>query len=112
MPVFVPDTGDLVWLTFDPQVGHEQAGRRPALILSPRSYNRKSGLALGCPLTNQVKQCPFEVPLPPGCGASGAILADQLKSLYWSARRAAKIGRVSQPTLDEVFARLDPLLRY
>ena len=83
MAVFVPDAGDLVWLTFDPQAGHEQAGRRPALVLSPRSYNQKSGLALVCPVTNQVKGYPFEVPLPPGCGASGAILADHLKSLDW-----------------------------
>lgn len=112
MAAFVPDAGDLVWLTFDPQAGHEQAGRRPALVLSPRSYNHKSGLALICPVTNQVKGYPFEIPLPPGCGVSGAILADHLKSLDWSARRVAKIGRIPPSTLDEVLARLAPLLGY
>jgi mRNA interferase MazF len=112
LAAFVPDAGDLVWLTFDTQAGHEQAGRRPALVLSPRSYNQKSGLALACPITNQVKGYPFEVPLPPGCGVSGAILADHLKSLDWSARRVTKIGRIPQPILDEVLARLAPLLGY
>jgi len=112
MAVFVPDAGDLVWLAFDPQAGHEQAGRRPALVLSPRSYNQKAGLALVCPVTNQLKGYPFEVPLPPGCGASGAILADHLKSLDWNARRAAKIGRIPPSTLEEVLAKLAPLLGY
>src|SRR5438874_1833133 len=106
MAVFLPDAGDLVWLTFDPQAGHEQAGPRPALVLSPRSYNQKSGLALVCPVTSQAKGYPFEVPLPPSCVASGAILVDHLKSADWRARRAEKIGRVPPPTLDEVFARL------
>ena len=112
MAVFVPDAGDLVWLTFDPQAGDEQAGRRPALVLSPRSYNQKSGLALACPITSQVTGYPFEVPLPPGCGVSGAILTDHLKSLDWSARRLAKIGRIPRSTLDEVLAKLAPLLGY
>ena len=112
MAAFVPDAGDLVWLTFDPQAGHEQAGRRPALVLSPRSYNQKSGLALVCPITNQVKGYPFEVSLPQGCGASGAILADHLKSLDWSARRVARIGRIPPVILDEVLAKLAPLLGY
>ena len=102
MPAFVPDAGDLVWLT----------GRRPALVLSPRSYNQKSGLALLCPITNQIKGYPFEVALPHGCGASGAILADHLKSVDWAARRAAKIGRLPPPTLDEVLAKLAPLLGF
>ena len=112
MPAFVPDAGDLIWLTFDPQAGREQAGRRPALVLSPRSYNQKSGLAVLCPITNQIKGYPFEVPLPPGCGASGAILADHLKSVDWSARRAGKIGRIPPSTLDEVLAKLAPLLGF
>lgn len=112
MAALVPDAGDLVWLTFDPQAGHEQAGRRPALVLSPRSYNQKSGLALVCPVTSQVKGYPFEVPLPPGSAVSGAILADQLKSVDWSARRTAKIGRIPPPALEEVLARLAPLLGY
>src|SRR3984893_3329490 len=112
MAVFVPEAGELVWLTFDPQAGHEQAGRRPALVLSPRSYNQKSGLALACPLTNQIKGYPFEVPLPSGCGVSGAILADHLKSLDWSVRRATKISRIPPSIQDEVLAKLAPLLGY
>lgn len=112
MPAFVPDAGDLIWLTFDPQAGREQAGRRPALVLSPRSYNQKSGLAVLCPVTNQIKGYPFEVPLPQGSGVTGAILADHLKSVDWNARRAAKIGRIPLPALEEVLAKLAPLLGY
>ena len=112
MPAFVPDAGDLIWLTFDPQAGHEQAGRRPALVLSPKAYNQKSGLLLVCPVTNQIKGYPFEVPLPGGCGASGVVLADHVKSLDWKVRRAERIGRVPPPALNEVLARLAPLLGY
>ena len=112
MPAFVPDAGDLVWLNFDPQAGHEQAGRRPALVLSPKPYDQKSGLALVCPVTSQMKEYPFEVLVPVGCGVRGVILADHVKSLDWKARQAGKIGRVSPPTLNEVLARLAPLLGY
>lgn len=112
MAAFVPDAGDLIWLTFDPQAGHEQAGRRPALVLSPKPYNRKSGLALVCPATNQVKGYPFEVPAPRDCGVSGVFLADHVKSLDWKARQAEKIGTVPLSTLNEVLARLAPLLGY
>src|SRR5207245_2851651 len=82
---YVPDTGDLVWLTFDPQAGHEQRGRRPALILSPRAYNSKARLAIACPVTSHVKVYPFEVPLPPGGKISGVVLADHVKNLDWQA---------------------------
>ena len=112
MPVYVPDSGDLVWLTLDPQAGHEQGGRRPALVLSPRIYNLKSGLALVCPITNQAKGYPFEVSVPSGCGVTGVVLADQLKSLDWKARQAAKIGRLPADALQDVLARLAPLLGY
>jgi mRNA interferase MazF len=112
MTAFVPDAGDLVWLTFDPQAGHEQAGRRPALVLSPKPYNQKSGLALVCPVTSHVKGYPFEVPVPGGCGVKGVILSDHVKSLDWKARRAEKIFRVPPATLNEVLARLAPLLGY
>jgi mRNA interferase MazF len=112
MPTFVPDAGDLIWLTFDPQAGHEQAGRRPALVLSPKSYNRKSGLALVCPVTNQIKGYPFEVPVPRECVVTGVFLADQVKSIDWKARQAERIARVPPPTLNEVLARLAPLLGY
>jgi mRNA interferase MazF len=109
---FVPDVGDLIWLTFDPQAGHEQAGHRPALVLSPKSYNQRSGLALVCPVTNQIKGYPFEVQVPAGCGVSGAILADHVKSLDWKSRRATRIGRVPSVVVNEVLARLSPLLGY
>ena len=112
MPVYVPDSGDLVWLTLDPQAGHEQGGRRPALVLSPRIYNPKSGLALVCPITHQAKGYPFEVSVPSGCGVTGVVLADQLKSLDWKARQAAKIGRLPADALQDVLARLAPLLGY
>jgi mRNA interferase MazF len=82
----VPRRGDVVWLTFNPQAGHEQAGRRPAVVLSPLSYNAKVGLALLCPITSAVKGYPFEVTIPNGLPASGVILADQVKSLDWRAR--------------------------
>jgi mRNA interferase MazF len=112
MPGFVPDRGELVWLTFDPQARREQAGRRPALVLSPKRYNQRSGLALVCPVTSQIKGYPFEVVVPAGCGVSGVILADHLKSLDWTARRVEKIGCVPMTTLDEVLSRLAPLLDY
>lgn len=104
---FVPDAGDFVWLTFDPQ-----SGRRPALVLSPKVYNSRSGLALACPVTNQVKGYPFEVAVPAGSGASGVILADHLKSVDWTARRAERLGRCTNEVMDEVRAKLAPLLGF
>ena len=112
MPAYVPEAGDLIWLTFDPQAGHEQAGRRPALVLSPKPYNQKSKLALVCPVTNQIKGYPFEVPVPRDCGVTGVFLADHVKSLDWKVRQAERIGSVPLPTLNEVLARLAPLLGY
>jgi len=109
---FVPEAGDFVWLTFDPQAGREQAGRRPALVLSPRAYNVKSGLALVCPIASQVKGYPFEVAVTAGQGATGVILADHLKSVDWKVRRAEKLGRCTTEVIDEVRARLAPLLGY
>lgn len=106
----VPDAGDLVWLTFDPQAGREQAGRRPAVILSPADYNRRSGLALACPITSQAKGYPFEVALPQGLAIGGVILADHLKSLDWRTRRAEPAGRLPPDTLREVLDRLAALL--
>jgi mRNA interferase MazF len=107
-----PEAGDLIWLTFDPQAGREQAGRRPALVLSPRIYNTRSGLALVCPITNQAKGYPFEVDVPDGHGVTGVILADHVKSVDWKVRRAEKVGRCSSEAIDEVRARLAPLLGY
>jgi mRNA interferase MazF len=105
MPAFVPDAGDLIWLTFDPRAGHEQAGRRPALVLSPKSYNQKSGLALVCPVTNQMKGYPFEVPVPRDRGVTGVILADRVKSLDWKQRQAERLGSVPPSTLSEATER-------
>ena len=109
---FVPDAGDFVWLTFDPQAGREPAGRRPALILSPKIYNSRSGLALACPITNQAKGYPFEVPANPESGVTGVILADRAKSIDWKARRAELLGHCARSVLDEVLAKLAPLLGY
>ena len=110
---YVPETGDYIWLTFDPQAGREQAGRRPALVLSPRTYNAKSGLALVCPITNQAKGYPFEVAAPAVAhGATGVILADHLKSVDWKARRAERIGHCPVEAVEEVRSRLAPLLGY
>ncbi len=109
---YVPDAGDLVWLSFDPQAGHEQSGRRSALVLSPAPYNEKSGLALICPITSRVKGYPFEVSLPEGSKLSGVVLADQLRSLDWRARRAERAGRVPREVISEVLARLAALLNF
>jgi mRNA interferase MazF len=106
----VPDAGDLVWLTFDPQAGHEQPGRRPALILSPRVYNSKARLALACPITSQTKGYPFEVPLPSGSKITGVILADHVKNLDWQARRIVFESKAPADVLTEVRERLRALL--
>ena len=109
---FIPDAGDLIWMNFDPQAGREQAGRRPAVVLSPASYNRKSELALVCPVTTKSKGYPFEVPLPEGSPISGVVLADQVKSIDWANRRAERIGQVSPDVLDEILGRIRPLLGF
>ena len=101
---FVPEAGDIIWLTFDPQAGREQAGRRPALVLSPRSYNAKSGLALVYPITSQSKGYPFEVTVPSTHGVTGVILADHVKSIDWKARHAERLGACPTEVLDEVRA--------
>ena len=105
-----PKRGDIVWLSFTPHAGHEQAGHRPALVLSPEPYNKKVGLALACPVTSQVKGYPFEVLVPNGLAVSGAILADQLKSLDWKARKARFCCTMPAATVAEVLRKLEPLL--
>jgi mRNA interferase MazF len=110
MPTYAPRRGDVVWLTFDPQAGHEQAGRRPAFVVSPESYNRKTGLFVACPVTSRVKGYPFEVPLPTGIAVSGVVLADQIKSLDWKARRAEFATSTDEATVDQVVARILPLI--
>jgi mRNA interferase MazF len=108
MAAWVPDSGDVVWLHFDPQAGHEQAGHRPALVLSPARYNGLRGMMICCPMTSRIKGYPFEVVLsrdPPS-----TVLADQIKSLDWRARGAVHKDRVSSEVLAEVRARLKVLL--
>lgn len=105
---FVPDAGDIVWLQFDPQAGHEQAGHRPALVLSPAAYNGKTGLMLCCPMTTQIKGYPFEVRI--AGDTDSAVLADQVKSLDWRARRAKLKGRISAAELAEVRAKVMALV--
>lgn len=107
---YVPERGHVVWLTFDPQAGHEQAGRRPALVLSPAAYNRRIGLLLACPVTSQAKGYPFEVPLPPGSVVKGVVLSDQVRSTDWRARQAAFLCALPEAAVAEVMARLATLL--
>lgn len=107
---YIPERGDAVWISFDPQAGHEQAGHRPAVVLTPAEYNGKVGLAVLCPITTQVKGYPFEVPLPPGLPVVGAILSDQLKSLDWRQRRAKLIVRLPDVVVAEVLGRVEALL--
>lgn len=111
-PPYIPSRGDLIWLTFTPQAGHEQAGRRPALVLSPQSYNGKVGLALLCPVTSQIKGYPFEVALPEGLSVSGVVLSDQARSLDWQARKAAFACTAPDEVLSEVMQKLATLLQY
>ena len=111
VPTYVPGRGDIVWLNFSPQAGHEQAGRRPALVLSPRSYNDRTGLALLCPVTTSAKGYPFEVPLPDGGEISGVVLSDHIKSLDWRARRAGLAARASPRVVEQVLEMVGTLLR-
>lgn len=108
---YIPERGDIVWLDFDPQAGHEQAGRRPAFVLSPATYNAKTGLMLCCPITSQVKGYPFEVAVAGAAKIRGVILADQVKSLDWQVRRAEKQGKVTKAVLDEVVEKIKAILQ-
>ncbi|HUA01508.1 MAG TPA: endoribonuclease MazF [Candidatus Aquilonibacter sp.] len=105
---YVPDAGDIVWISFDPQAGREQAGHRPAVVLTPAAYNAKTSLMICCPMTTQIKNYPFEVvvagPIP------SAVLADQVKSVDWQKRRATRKGTISAPELAEVRAKIRALI--
>ena len=107
---YVPSRGDIVWMNFTPQTGHEQAGHRPALVVSPREYNAVTSLALCCPITSQVKGYPFEVTLPPDAPIVGVVLADQLKSVDWRARRARFECRSGNRVINEVVGKVSMLL--
>jgi mRNA interferase MazF len=107
---YCPGRGDVVWISFQPQAGHEQTGFRPALVLSPESYNRKVGLAICCPVTSQIKGYPFEVLIPAGLKVAGVILSDQVKSLDWKARRAARLCTLPEETVRQVLKKVGTLL--
>jgi mRNA interferase MazF len=107
-PAYVPDAGDVVWLLFDPQAGHEQAGDRPAVVLSPAGYNGKTGLMVCCPLTTRIKGYPFEVRI---AGRPAAVvLSDQVKNLDWHARQATRKGKVTEAELNQIRAKLRALI--
>jgi mRNA interferase MazF len=103
---YVPERGDAVWLTFAPTAGHEQAGRRPALVLSPGTYNGRTGLMLACPITRRAKGYPFEVALPEAFAIDGVVLADQVRCIDWRARAASPIGPLPTDVTDAVAGRL------
>ncbi len=105
---YVPDRGDIIWIDFDPQAGREQARRRPALVLSPKAYNRKTSLCVLCPMTSRIKGYPFEVVVSES--EPSAVLADQVKSLDWKVRRAKKKGRAEEGVLDEVTGKVAALI--
>jgi mRNA interferase MazF len=107
---YVPRHGDVVWLNFSPQVGHEQSGKRPAIVLSSEIYNKKTGLAIFCPITNQIKGYPFEVNLPDKFPVSGTILADQIKNFDWKKRGVEFIGKLSDQKIMEIIDKLLLLL--
>lgn len=107
---YIPARGDIVWLSFTPQAGHEQAGHRPALVLSPEAYNEKTSLALFCPITSRVRGYPFEVLLPSASPVTGVVLADQIKSLDWRARRARFECHATRQVVGEVLEKVKVLL--
>ena len=109
---YVPQTGDAVWITLNPQAGREQAGRRPALVLSPAAYNSKVGLAILCPITSHVKGYPFEVLIPDGLAIAGAVLSDQVKSLDWRARNAELICPLPRGVVSRALQNLAALLGF
>jgi mRNA interferase MazF len=106
----VPERGDVIWIDFSPQKGHEQAGRRPSVVLSPSSYNRTLRLALLCPITSRVKNYPFEVALPEGLPVSGVVLADQVRSFDLKARRMERIGHLPDATVKQILKKVQSLL--
>lgn len=108
---YIPERGDAVWLDLNPQSGREQAGRRPVLILSPLAYNRKVGLALVCPITNQAKGYAFEVEIPKGLKVKGVVLSDHVKSADWQARNIEFICRLPESVIEEAAGKIETLLK-
>lgn len=107
---YIPDRGDFVWVTLNPTAGHEQAGRRPALVLSPKVYNRKTGLCVLCPATRQQKGYAFEVEVENKDGSISVVLSDHLRNVDWRARNIERIHRVSDAVLNDVVARIEALI--
>lgn len=107
---YIPERGDIVWINFNPQVGREQAGRRPAVVLSPGLYNGRVGLLVACPITSRVKGYPFEVAIPDGLIIEGVILSDQVRSLDWRSRDAQFIGRLPETITNQVLRKLETLV--
>lgn len=107
---YVPEKGDIIWISFNPQAGHEQSGRRPSLVLSPKYYNEKVGLAILCPITSQVKGYPFEVAIPEGLPVTGVILSDQVKNMDWRTRNSEYACNVPDQTYTDVVQRLVSLI--
>ncbi len=110
MVAYTPQRGDIVWIDFNPQSGHEQAGRRPALILSPETYNGKVGLAILCPITSKIKGYPFEVQIPDGLPVGGVVLSDQAKSMDWKTRNSEFSCKLDNQSVEQVLQRLHTLL--
>lgn len=108
---YTPERGDIIWLQFKPQTGHEQSGRRPAIVLSPSSYNKLVGLSILCPITSKIKAYPFEVLLPEELPIKGVILSDQVKSLDWKIRQAELICKAPKEVTEEVINLLNTLLK-
>lgn len=108
---YVPDRGDVIWLNFNPQAGREQSGHRPALVISPKEYNRKTGLAVMCPMTTQAKGYPFEVAITTG-SVQGVVLSDHLKNLDWKERKATFKGKASPAVFKEVMNKISALLMF
>ena len=106
---YIPGRGDIVWLNFDPGSGHEQKGKRPAVVVSPEGYNRKTGLALFCPITNKIKNYPFEVKIANKV-INGVVLSDQIKSLDWQTRKIEFIAKGSPEKIDEIIKKISVLL--
>ena len=107
---YVPERGDFIWIFFNPQAEHEQAGRRPALVLSPSAYNGVTGLAICCPVTSQIKGYTFEVAIPAGLDVSGVVLCDQIRNLDWEARQGTFLCQAPKTFVDEVLMNLGDLL--
>jgi len=107
MPSYVPHKGDFIYLSFDPQTGHEQKGRRPALVISNDLFTKSTGLAIVCPITNTDRKIPFHLPIPKGLSLTGFVMVDQVKSFDYKARQAVFIEKAPESTLEDALAILD-----